>query len=307
MTAEWRQRPERGGRRITQFYIWLCLRVGRRMARPILYGIALYFFLSAPRERRVSAEFLHRIFGFRPGAYQVYRHFFTFSTTIMDRLFFLAGRTEQLSVKLHGVEAIDALRGSGRGFLLASGHFGSFEALRTLGISEANLPIKVLMYMENARQLNDLFQAVNPEVAKSVIPLGRPGAMLEVKEWIEQGGIVGVLADRITHGEKKTRVDFLGEPAEFPLGPWLLAGTLGVPVMLCFAIYRGRGHYDMYFEVLCDPVVFSRGARLREARRLAGQFAERLAHHCRSAPYNWFNFFDFWAITDSTHAHAKMP
>lgn len=305
--AEWRQRPERGGRRITRFYIWLCLKLGRRLARPILYGIALYFFLSAPRERRASADFLRRTLGHRPGLYRVYRHIFTFSTTIMDRLFFLAGRTEHLSVKLHGIEAFYALRQSSRGFLLASGHFGNFEAMRILGISEEKLPIKVLMYMENAQRLNDLIQAINPDVAKSVIPLGRPGAMLEVKEWIEQGGIVGMLADRITHGEKLTRVDFLGEAADFPLGPWLLAGTLEIPVMLCFAIYRGRGHYDVYFEVLSDRVVFSPGNRMREARFLAGRYSDRLAYYCRSAPYNWFNFFDFWANTESTHAHAKKP
>ena len=275
------------------------------MARPILYGIALYFFLSAPVERRVSAAYLRRIFGRQPSAFQVYRHFFTFSTTIMDRLFFLAGRTEHLSVKLHGLEAFDSLRRSRRGFMLASGHFGSFEAMRILGISEEKLPIKVLMYLENARQLNDLMQTINPEVAKNVIPLGQPGAMLEVKEWIEQGGIVGILADRIVNGEKLTKIDFLGEEAEFPLGPWLLAGALQIPVMLCFSVYRGRGHYDVYFEALSDKVAFKRGDRVRDAQHLARRFAERLAHHCRSAPYNWFNFFDFWATAGTGNAHSK--
>jgi predicted LPLAT superfamily acyltransferase len=24
------------------------------------------------------------------------------------------------------------------------------------------------------------------------------------------------------------------------------------------------------------------------------RYAERLSHFCRIAPYNWFNFFDFW-------------
>jgi len=23
-------------------------------------------------------------------------------------------------------------------------------------------------------------------------------------------------------------------------------------------------------------------------------YADRLTHYCRLAPYNWFNFFDFW-------------
>ena len=294
MPNNWRERPERGGRRITRFYIWLCLAVGRRMARPILYGIAFYFFASAPRERAASADYLARIGESGSGPFHVYRHFFTFSTVIMDRLFFLANRTEQLSVDLHGIEAFDALRASNRGFLLASAHFGSFEALRVLGISGKGLPVKALMYTENADQLNGLLADFNPEVADSVIRLGRPEAVLEVKEWLEQGGIVGILADRITVGDKLTKVNFLGSQAAFPLGPWLLAGILNAPVLLCFAIYRGQGHYDIHFELLTAGLNVDRRNRYEAADRLAAMYAERLAHYCRLAPYNWFNFFDFW-------------
>jgi predicted LPLAT superfamily acyltransferase len=294
MSNEWRDRPERGGRRITRFYIWLCLTVGRRLARVILYGIALYFVLSAPRERMASAGYLARVKGKTPGPLEIYRHFFTFSTVIMDRLFFLAGRTEQLSVALHGETVFDEMRAENRGFLLASAHFGSFEALRVMGISGEDLPVKALMHTDTSSQLNELLSSFNPAVTESVIPLGRPGAMLDVKEWVDNGGIVGILADRITDGEKMIDVDFLGAPAAFPLGPWLLAGMLKVPVLLCFAVYRGKGHYDIYFEMLTDAFDTDRRDRQAAAERLAARYADRLAYYCRLAPYNWFNLFDFW-------------
>lgn len=294
MSSEWRDRPERGGRRITRFYIWLCLTVGRRLARLILYGITLYFVLSAPRARAASAQFLARVRNRAAGPLAIYRHFFTFSTVVMDRLFFLADRTEQLSVAFHGVETFDALRATNRGFLLASAHFGSFEALRVLGISGRKLPVKALMHTDTSSQLNELLSSFNPAVTDSVIPLGKPGAMLEVKEWLEKGGIIGILADRITDGEKLTAIDFLGAPAPFPLGPWLLAGMLNVPVLLCFAVYRGKGHYDIYFEMLTEALATKRRDRHAAAERLAALYADRLAHYCRLAPYNWFNLFDFW-------------
>lgn len=302
MASEWRERPERGGRRITRFYMWLCMKAGRRLARPILYGIALYFFLSAPKERRVSAAYLERVTGRAPSLLQVYRHIFTFSTVIMDRLFFLARRREHISLSTHGIEAFEPLLAAKQGFLLASAHFGSFEALRVLAISENGLPVKTLMYMDNATQLNDLLAEVNPAVAESVIPIGRPGAMLEVKEWVGQGGIVGILADRITQGDKLTRLDFLGGRAEFPLGPWLLAGMLRVPVVLCFAVYCGKGHYDIFFERLCEGASTGRETRQELAERLAARYAERLAYHVRQQPYNWFNFFDFWVDADKAKA-----
>lgn len=302
MASEWRERPERGGRRITRFYMWLCIAAGRRLARPILYGIALYFFLFAPKERRVSAAYLERVTGKPSSLLQVYRHFFTFSTVIMDRLFFLARRLEHISLAMHGAEAFEPLLAAKQGFLLASAHFGSFEALRVLAISENDLPVKTLMYMDNATQLNELLAAVNPDVAASVIPIGRPGAMLEVKEWVAQGGIVGILADRITQGDKLARLDFLGAPADFPLGPWLLAAMLQVPVVLCFAVYCGKGHYDIHFERLSGEACDGGGTRQELAERLAARYAERLAYHVRRQPYNWFNFFDFWADEDKAKA-----
>ncbi|MCG8594335.1 MAG: hypothetical protein MI785_08165 [Kiloniellales bacterium] len=307
MSNRWRERPERGGRRITKFYIWLCLTVGRSRARPILYGIALYFFLSAPLERRASDAYLRRVTGRRPGPLGVYRHIFTYSTVIMDRLFFLADRAEELKLNLHGVEAFDALAETGKGFILASGHLGSFEALRVLAVSQQKLPLKILMFMENTQQLNAFLQEINPEIWESVIPLGSPGAMLEVKESLEKGGIVGILADRITQGDKLTRIEFLGAEADFPLGPWLLAGVMRVPVMLCFALYRGRGAYDVHFELLSDRCGLDGGDRNAAAAELARAYATRLEAYCRMAPYNWFNFFDFWAAPEAGNAESQAP
>ena len=123
-------------------------------------------------------------------------------------------------------------------------------------------------------------------------------AILEVKEWLAQGGIVGILADRITQGDKVATVDFLEAPAAFPLGPWLLAGMLEAPVMICFAVYRRGGHYDIYFETLADGAAIPREDRQRFAETLAARYADRLAYYCRMAPYNWFNFFEFWGNAD---------
>ena len=291
---QWRRLPERGTPAVTRFYLRLCLAVGRTPARPILFGIALYFQLSAPVARRASRRYLARVLGRRPSPRDTFRHILTFASTIMDRVFFLSGRDRALKLAVHGAEHFDALRAQGRGFFLMSAHLGSFEAMRALGRERGDLPIKILMYVDNAERLNAVLSELNPQVMANVIPLGRPDAMLEVRDWIERGGIVGVLADRSTAGEKLTTVDFLGTPAAFPLGPWLLAATLQAPALLSFALYRGGGRYDVHFEPFADPVTAPRGARRTAAAAYARAYADRLAAYCRHAPYNWFNFFDFW-------------
>jgi hypothetical protein len=32
------------------------------------------------------------------------------------------------------------------------------------------------------------------------------------------------------------------------------------------------------------------------------RYADRLAHHARTAPYNWFNFYDFWHVQSDNRA-----
>jgi predicted LPLAT superfamily acyltransferase len=291
---EWRRLPERGSPAITRFYMRLCLALGRTPARPILFAIAAYFQLSSPVARRASRRYLARVLDRRPGRRDTFRHILTFASTIMDRVFFLSGRDDALKLNVYGAEHFDALRAEGRGFFLMSAHLGSFEAMRALGRGRGDLPIKILMYVDNAERLNAVLSDLNPQVMANVIPLGRPDAMLEVRDWIERGGIVGVLADRSTEGEKLTTVDFLGTPAAFPLGPWLLAATLQAPALLSFALYRGGGRYDVHFEPFADPVTAPRGERRTGAAAYARAYADRLAAYCRCAPFNWFNFYDFW-------------
>lgn len=290
----WQQLPERGSRWITRFYLRLCLTVGRTAAKPILYGIALYFTLSGPLARRASRAYLRRALNRPPTVFDIYRHILTFATTIMDRVFFLSGRDRRLRLDVHGTEHFDRLREQGRGFFLMSAHLGSFEAMRALGRTHGDLPIKILMYVDNAERLNTVLRELNPDVMGNVIPLGRPGAMLEVRDWIAAGGIVGVLADRSTEDEKLTTVDFLGAPAPFPLGPWQVATALEAPTLLSFALYRGDGTYEVRFEPFSDPGEGDWGNRRAAAAAMATRYAGRLQDFCRYAPYNWFNFYDFW-------------
>jgi predicted LPLAT superfamily acyltransferase len=89
-------------------------------------------------------------------------------------------------------------------------------------------------------------------------------------------------------------VSFLGAPAQLPIGPWVLASTLRVPVFLGFGIYRGGNRYDCHFELFAERIDLPRADRDAALQRYAQQFADRLEHYARLAPYNWFNFYDFW-------------
>nr|WP_255575310.1 acyltransferase [Caldovatus aquaticus] len=213
---------------------------------------------------------------------------------MLDRVFLLAGRSAGYAVEVVGLETLDARLRAGRGVILLGAHLGSFEVLRVLAGAGCPVEIRPMMYEENARQADALFNALDPARAGSVIALGRPDTMLRARECLERGGIVGLLGDRAPSGERMLRVPFLGAEAPFPAGPHLLAHVLGAPVMLFFGLWRGPRRYELRFEPFADRIVLDRGDRAAGLAAWAARYVARLESLCRTHPYNWFNFYDFW-------------
>lgn len=123
--------------------------------------------------------------------------------------------------------------------------------------------------------------------------MGSPDALLGVKDEIDRGVSIGILADRVFSDERVVTVPFLGAPARFPAGPWLVAHALAAPVFLVFALLDARGGYDIHIEPVAQ-VRLERAQRDEQLRATVAHFARRLEHYCARAPYNWFNFYDFW-------------
>jgi predicted LPLAT superfamily acyltransferase len=197
----------------------------------------------------------------------------------------------------------------GEGVLAFGAHLGSFEALRMIGLDKG-LRVAMIMYEDNARLINDTLAAIAPKAKLHTIGLGRIDAMLQLRQWLDDGGLAGLLADRTLPGNsqrsKAVAVPFLGAPAWFPDGPFRLAAMLRRRVVFMAGIYRGGRHYELRFLPIADftGLKAMNGAE-RDAAVRAGveRYAAILESLCREAPYNWFNFYDFWsdAPTDPQH------
>ena len=294
MTTAWLAQRERGSAFGLRIMVWCTLRLGRRLSRLLLLPISLYFAVFSVRARIASTIYLKRILG-RPARFtDVFRHYHTFASTIHDRIYLLSGRYGYFDVHLHGLDALDAELARGRGCILLGSHLGSFEVLRARGTFESRAPINVLMYEDNAGKINAVLDALNPEVRRRVIPLDTPMTLLRAKECLERGEMVGILGDRAVRGGRSQPCQFLGSVAPLPEGPLLLASILGAPVFLFFGLYRGGRRYDIHFESFAENVSLRRTHRSKDLAPWLARYAARLEHYCRLAPYNWFNFFDFW-------------
>ncbi|KAB2968436.1 MAG: acyl-CoA synthetase [Zoogloea sp.] len=274
--------------------VWLSLTLGRRLSRLVLHGIAVYFLLFAPRARRASAHYLQRVLGRRPGLAERYRHILGFASTIHDRIYFLNGRFELFDIEITGAELIDAHLADGRGVLLFGAHLGSFEALRTIGRNRTDRAVCMLMHAENARKINSVLAAINPAATQDVLPLGKLDSMLHLRDRLDAGQMIGVLADRNPSKDGTSPISFLGSPAAFPTGPFRLAAMLRRPVLFMCAAYLGGNRYRISFSPIADFSQVDRKDRDAAIAAAQAAYVALLEAHCRETPYNWFNFFDFW-------------
>jgi predicted LPLAT superfamily acyltransferase len=292
--AEWARRPERSNYATLRLMTWISLRLGRRAGRLVLRAIAAYFLLFAPSARRASRAWLTRALGRTPTLREVFRHFHSFAATIHDRIYLVNERFDLFDLRIHGAELIDDIVSRGEGVFLMGAHMGSFEVIRAIGRRQPGLRVAMVMYEDNARKINDTLAAINPAARQDIIPLGRIDSMLRVKERLDDGALVGMLGDRSLAHDGTAQVEFFGEPAGFPLGPWRIAAMLRRPVILMVGLYRGGNRYDIHFERLADFSAATRETRGAAQREAVARYAARLEHYGRDAPFNWFNFFDFW-------------
>jgi predicted LPLAT superfamily acyltransferase len=292
---EWVERPERSNTLAIRFIVWVALTLGRRTARLFLYPICLYFFLFASEARIASKKYLRKVLGREPRTRDGLRHIHTFASTILDRVFLLNGRFDKFDVHTHLDQATQTLLANKQGCILLGAHLGSFEIARAYAHEIQGPPASMVMYEKNARKLNAVLQAINPDLAQQVIGLGKIDSMLKVEEALQRGEFIGMLADRgLEHGYASVTCDFLGEPAKFPSGPLRIAYLLKKPVLLMAGVYRGGNRYDLYFEQLVDMGAVEGISRNEVLRQAMQRYVAGIERHCRNAPYNWFNFYDFW-------------
>ena len=295
MKQAWLELPERSNLFWLNTINWIALQSGRWLSRLLLYPITAYFVVFSHRSHNASRDFLRRVLGHECGWAEVFQHYHTFACTLLDRIYMFAGQDQRLHIRMHGLEVLDNYARSGRGCLLVGAHLGSFEIARAVGLLRSEYRIKALVYGEGTPRITRLYQKLNPSLFRDIIYMGDGvGSLVGLDEHAHQGGIIALLGDRSVQASKRVRCEFFGEPAWFPEAPVLLSRILDMPLVVFFCLHRGDGRYEVRFEHLADPPRVVRQERETAVHGIMQCYASRLEHYCRMAPYNWFNFYDFW-------------
>ncbi|MHB1280170.1 MAG: LpxL/LpxP family acyltransferase [Acidithiobacillus sp.] len=297
--GEWFSSPERGSRFMLHLMIWISKKMGRTVGRMVLHLIAGYFLLFAPSARVASRGYLTRVLKRRADVRDIYRHFLTFATTIHDRVYLLCNEDSPFTIQSHLSKDVAQAIADMRGALLVGAHLGSFEVLRSVGLKYPGMPVVMVMYEDNAKKLNATLAGMKTGERPNIIPLGRWDTMLRVQEQLEMGALVGFLGDRSVGTEKKRIIPFLGEPAAWPSGTFRIAALLNRPLYFMAGLYTGPGHYEIFINQIAD---FSSVEKMDQDKAIQDAmltYVNEVENYCHVAPYNWFNFYDFWVKTSN--------
>ncbi len=287
--------------------VWCIRKLGARPIRFLVIPVALYYTIFDVRARRASAQYLARVgrcpenAGLLNRLAHTYRHFRSFAEMVLDRLILWGGDPDEIGVTIRGPENVLNLLSQQQGAFMVGAHIGNFDVLRVIA-RDADIPVNVLMYTANAEQINSAFETLDPTARVRILDV-TPGAVasasitLDIRRRIAEGEFVASMGDRFIpgSGNQEAEVDFLGERARFPQGVFRLAMVLQAPILLTVALRTGPGRYEIFFETLSDGSSQpDRKERQTVLDEQVQHFATRLEHFCRHAPYQWFNFYDFW-------------
>lgn len=286
---------------------------GRWLVSLMLLPTVAYFVLFRPASRRASQQFLARHYQSYPkywrkppNLFDTVKHFYVFAETVVDKLlsWFVEIDVEQFVIE--HPERIDALMADSRGQLIIGSHIGNLEYCRGFMHRYRDKKINILVHDKHSANYNTIMQQLNPESRLNVFQVSEfdiPN-MLKIKAKIDAGEWVFIAGDRspLSGQERTVPVTFLGQTAQLPIGPYMLAKGLACPVKLMFSYcdYLAKdanANKRVHFEVIpfTERLSFTRTDKQAQLQGFAQSFASHLEAQIANAPFQWFNFYDFWA------------
>lgn len=281
--------------------------LGRWPFRICLYPVVVWYWATQGRARRASMEYLQRLqhsrgaLGRAPTWRDGLRHFLAFADAILDKLLAVTGQLSARAGAGEGEAQLQQVLRQGRGALVLTGHVGCAELCRIRGEQLRGLRLNVLVHTRHAERFNRLLARLNPDSEVHFIQVTEvgPATAMLLADRIARGEIVAMAGDRVPVrlGQDATgtvEAFFLGAPAQWPVGPYVLAALFKCPLFALACVKGDDGGYTMQVHRLAETVVLPRGTRQQALAGHAQQFADWLSALLAASPWAWFNFFPFW-------------
>jgi Kdo2-lipid IVA lauroyltransferase/acyltransferase len=184
-------------------------------------------------------------------------------------------------ITIEGAEHFQKIKEAGKGAVLVTGHFGSWELMGAY-IAQHGWPIDYLVGEQHNLKVNEIMNDHRRMYGIGLIELGV--AARGVFKAVREGRMVAMLSDQDA-GSDGVIVEFLGRPASTPKGPAAFSLKTGAP-LLCGVIVREGMHQRIIVE---PPInIHSTGDKNEDIRALTQAYTSVLSKYIREYPDHWF-------------------
>ncbi len=279
----------RGG----QFGHWVFVKLlktfGVRAAYFLLALIVPYFIPFAPKSSKGLWLYYRRRWGY--GRWQtalaIYKHYYRFGQTLIDRVAMRMGLKEEFSFTFDGLERMLEVINGDSGVLIIGAHIGCWE-MGSAFFGDYGKKINIVMYDSEYQKIKKVIEREQNNNYK-VIPVGEDNitTMLSIKKALMDKEYVCFQGDRYFTADNTLEVQILDKEAQLPQGPFLIASKMKVPVVFYFALREAGMKYRFVFK----DIAYSKDLT---AEGLALSYTEEVNSILKSYKEQWFNLYNYW-------------
>jgi len=291
--APW-EGKSRGNKLGYQIFVFVCNRLGIWPAYFLLRVVAFYYVLFSPKTtRHIFSYFRRRLnFSWLQSSVHVYRNYYVFGQTLLDKIIVLGGIKNKFSYHFDGIENLREIVAYKQGGILLSGHVGNWEIASQM-LQGLNVKVNVVMFDGEHQQIKNYIERVTSDRAFNIIVMRDDlSHVYEIGEALQKNELVCMHADRFVKDKKTIAKQFLNSMARFPSGPFSIAATFKVPVSFVFAFKETSRHYHFYATKYMQR--HTNDSKSEFVERLASNFVSTLENKVNLYPDQWFNYYNFW-------------
>lgn len=274
-----------------KIFVFFIKKLGVRAAYGLLIFVAFYYFIFYPKSFRAIYGYLHQRQGY--GAWKafwnVYRTYFVFGQTIIDKVAISAGMRDRFTYEFDGIETLKEVLAAKNGGILISAHVGNFEiADKFLADIDLDLQINLVTVDQERTIIKEYIERISEKPSVKFIHIKEDMShVFAINDALSRNELICFTGDRYFDGAKTLQAPLLGKEALFPAGPFHIASRQAAPVIFVY-VMRERGlHYHLYARKATD-------VKRRDPQSYLTAYTDSVERILRKYPLQWFNFFDFW-------------
>jgi len=288
--AEWKGKS-RGAPAGYKFFVLLIKYLGLTPAYLFLRIVAGWFFVFATATtNRIMFTFFHQRIGFNrvKSRIKIYKNYVLLGQVLIDKIAVMSGYSSKITGVSHGSEHLKAMFSLKKGGILLGAHLGNWEIAGHFLLNYTG-KINIVMYDGEHENIKQFMENVTGGRKYNVIPIKKDlSHVYAIGEALQNEEIVCMHADRFVEGNRTTLVPFLGEDAQFPIGPFQLIKTFRANYTFVYGVKTGWTKYNFFARPYRQATAES------TIEGMVKDYANDLEGMVKQYPEQWFNYYDFW-------------